>query len=366
MKRLLLSGGGTGGHIYPALAIARAVRARYPDCSIAYIGTTKGLEAKIVPKEGNISFYTVEIQGFKRKLSWQNIRTLVQFLRAVQRSKKVIQEFQPDVVVGTGGYVSGPPLYAAYRLGVPTLIHEQNVVPGLTTKFLSRFTHTVAISFEQSQKYIHAHRIVLTGNPRATEVSQANRVAGRKSLHLTDAPGPIVLFFGGSRGAKALNEAVHQMIPWLKEMPRVQFVYVTGEAHYEAIRAQLTERIPNLTIRPFLYNMPDVLAASHLAISRAGASTLAELTALGLPAILIPSPYVTNNHQEANARWLEEQGAAKMLLESQCTGENLWQAMKQLLENRSAHDAMRTAAKKLGRSQAANVLVDELEKLTLA
>jgi UDP-N-acetylglucosamine--N-acetylmuramyl-(pentapeptide) pyrophosphoryl-undecaprenol N-acetylglucosamine transferase len=156
------------------------------------------------------------------------------------------------------------------------------------------------------------------------------------------------------------------MIPHMKEMPHVQFVYVTGEVHYEAIRAQIdVEEYPNLDIYPFIYNMPDVLAATYLVVGRAGASTLAELTSLGLPSILIPSPYVTNNHQEANARWLEEQGASKMLLESECTGENLWREVKRLIENPEEHYAMSEAARRLGRPQAANMIVDELEKISL-
>jgi UDP-N-acetylglucosamine--N-acetylmuramyl-(pentapeptide) pyrophosphoryl-undecaprenol N-acetylglucosamine transferase len=368
VKRLLLSGGGTGGHIYPALAIAKAVRKRYPDCRIAYIGTKNGLESKIVPKEEKMHFYTIDIQGFQRKLAWENVRTVIKFMHAVKQSKRYIQAFQPDVVVGTGGYVSGPPVYAAYRLGVPTLIHEQNVLPGLTTKFLARFAQVVALSFEQSQPYLRkAQRVILTGNPRATEVSQAHAAAGRKSLHLADATRPIVLFVGGSGGAKTINEAVLQMVPSMKKMTHVQFIYVTGEAYYEAVCAQIKlEEVPQLAVYPFIYNMPDVLAAAYLVVGRAGASTLAELTALGLPSILIPSPYVTNNHQEANARSLEEQGATKMLLEQQCTAENLWKEVKYLLENRKEHEAMRAAARKLGRPQAAHMLVEELEKLVLA
>ncbi|MBA4494246.1 undecaprenyldiphospho-muramoylpentapeptide beta-N-acetylglucosaminyltransferase [Paenactinomyces guangxiensis] len=363
----MLSGGGTGGHIYPALAIARAVKKRYPDVEIAYIGTEKGLESKIVPKEGNIQFYTVEIQGFRRSLSWENVNTIRKFLRAVRKSKQYIDEFKPDVVVGTGGYVSGPAVYAAHQMGIPTLIHEQNVVLGLTTKFLSRFVDVVAISLEESQKYLsRAHRILFTGNPRATEVVQANAAAGRKSLGITDPHRPIILIFGGSRGAKAINEAVLQMIPRMKELPQVQFVYVTGEVHYEEIRAKIPhDDCPNLDVLSFIYNMPDVLAATYLVVGRAGASTLAELTSLGLPSILIPSPYVTNNHQEANARWLEEQGASKMLLESECNGESLWEELKKIIENTEVHHAMSEAARRLGRPQAAEVLVDELEKIAL-
>lgn len=367
MKRILFSGGGTGGHIYPALAIARAVKKRYPDVEIAYIGTENGLESKIVPKEGHIHFFTVEMQGFTRSISWDNVNTIKKFIRAVRRSKRYIKEFQPDVVVGTGGYVSGPALYAAHKLGIPTLSHEQNVVLGLTTQFLSRFVDVVAISLEESQKYLsQAQSIVFTGNPRATEVAYANAAVGRESLGISNPHQPIILLFGGSRGAKAINEAVLEMIPYMKEKPHVQFVYVTGEVHYETIRSKIDlQAYSNLSIYPFIYNMPDVLAATYLVVGRAGASTLAEITSLGLPSILIPSPYVADNHQEANARWLKEQGASRMLLESECNGENLWREVKELIENSEIHHTMSEAARRLGRPQAAEILVDELEKISL-
>ncbi|SFJ04550.1 undecaprenyldiphospho-muramoylpentapeptide beta-N-acetylglucosaminyltransferase [Thermoflavimicrobium dichotomicum] len=364
MRRILVSGGGTGGHIYPALSIARAVKKRYPDVEIAYIGTENGLESKIVPKQGDIRFYTVEIQGFKRSLSLENLNTIRKFLSAVKKSKQYIKEFQPDVVVGTGGYVCGPAVYAAHQLGIPTLIHEQNVVIGLTIKFLSRYADVVAYSLEESGKYLqNAKRAVYTGNPRATEVIEANPELGRRSLGIYD-PRPIVLFVGGSRGAKAINEAVLQMVPYMKQTPQVQFVYVTGEIHYEQIRSQIPlHEVPNLDVRPFIYNMPDVLASTYLVVSRAGASTLAEITALGLPSILIPSPYVTNNHQEANARWMEEQGAAKMIRESELSGKYLWDWIYYLLQRSDEHEKMSEAARRLGRPEAAEVLVDELERI---
>lgn len=366
MKKVLLSGGGTGGHIYPALSIAKAVRNRIPDAEIAYIGTKTGLESKIVPKAGGITFFDVEIQGFKRKLSFDNLRTIRKFIGAVRDCKNYIRQFQPEAVVGTGGYVSGPTLYAAAKLGVPTFILEPDVLPGLTTRFLTRYVDTVAISLKGSEKYLtQVKRLIHTGNPRGTEVVQADAKAGRESLNLADSEKPIVLFVGGSRGAKPLNDAVFQLLPRLSDSQHLHFVYVTGEVHYEEVTAKLkSEQYPNLTVVPFLYNMPDVLSATSLVVSRAGASTLAELTALGLPSLLIPSPYVTNNHQEVNARWLEEEGAARMILERDLTGESLWSAIYEIIENKDTHQNMSEAAKRLGRPDAAEVIVDELLKLS--
>lgn len=365
MKRILLSGGGTGGHIYPALAIANAVRRRHPDVKVAYIGTENGLEARIVPRSGDITFFTVEIQGFKRSLSLDNLRTIGKFVRAVKRSKRFLKEFRPDVVVGTGGYVSGPAVFAAHRLNIPTLIHEQNVVPGLTTRFLARYADVTAVSFSSTVGYLdQAKRIVHTGNPRATEVIHGDAEKGRKSLGLDGSDKPMVLFVGGSRGARPINEAVMQMIPRMNEMPGIDFVYVTGEIHFEEIKKQLDGRTPgNLRVVPFIHNMPDVFAFTSLMVGRAGASTLAELTALGIPSILIPSPYVTNNHQEANARWLEKQGAARVILERECTAENLWREIAGIMRDPAKLRSMGETAKGLGRPKAAEVLVDELERI---
>lgn len=364
MKRILLSGGGTGGHIYPALSIMKAVRRRYPEVEVAYIGTKEGLEAQIVPKAGELSFYTVEVQGFKRKLSLGNVRTVYKFLSATRKAKQYIREFRPDVVVGTGGYVSGPSVYAAYQLGIPTLIHEQNVVLGLTTRFLSRYVDRVAISFEGSRQYLNqAKSVILTGNPRATEVAHADAEAGRASLGLSSDK-PLILFVGGSRGAQPLNKAVLELIPKVKEADQFHFVYVTGEVHYQKVMKELDlDTLPNLTVKPFIYNMPDVLAATSLVISRAGASTLAELTSLGIPSILVPSPYVTANHQELNARWMEKEGAVVVLLEKECSGSKLWDMIMEIMTDKERHQQMSIAAKKLGKPEAAEVLVDELEKI---
>ncbi|PTX51235.1 UDP-N-acetylglucosamine-N-acetylmuramylpentapeptide N-acetylglucosamine transferase [Melghirimyces profundicolus] len=369
MKKVMLSGGGTGGHIYPALSISKAIRQRFPDAEIGYIGTENGLEAKIVPKEEDIRFFAVEIQGFRRKLSLDNLQTVAKFLRAVRKCKKYIREFQPDVVVGTGGYVSGPSLYAAARMGIPTLILEPDVLPGLTTRFLSRYVDVVAISLSGSEQYLSkARRIIHTGNPRGTEVIHANGKKGRKSLGVQQADKPIVLIFGGSRGAKPLNDAVTEMIPRIREAHHLHFVYVTGEVHYEKVTANIKDEnedgIPHLTIRPFIYNMPDVLAGTSLVVGRAGASTLAELTALGIPSILVPSPYVTNNHQETNARWLEEQGAGCMILEKELNGGRLWEMIRAITDDPNRHREMSEAARKLGRPDAAEVIVDELDKLS--
>lgn len=362
--RIILTGGGTGGHIYPALALAKQIREHHQDAEILYIGSGKGLEATIVPKS-NIAFESIEISGFKRSLSLENIKTIVRFFKAVKRSKSLIQRFSADVVIGTGGYVCGPVVYAAAKLGVPTMIHEQNVIPGLTNKFLSRYVNRVAVSFSGSAPYFPASKVVVTGNPRATEVAKADPIQGRSSLSI-DKNKKIVLVVGGSRGARAINEAFIESIPHLAKQTGTHFVYVTGEAHYQTVKHLLeqqkrTER--NISVYPFLYNMPEVLAATEIIVNRAGASFLAEITSLGIPSILIPSPYVTNNHQEKNARWLEEHGAAVVLLEKELTASSLVSEIEKMLNDTDRLKSMKESAKQLGEPLAAEKVYEVMKKI---
>ncbi|MDQ0339222.1 UDP-N-acetylglucosamine--N-acetylmuramyl-(pentapeptide) pyrophosphoryl-undecaprenol N-acetylglucosamine transferase [Caldalkalibacillus uzonensis] len=363
--KVIVSGGGTGGHIYPALSIINEIRKHEPDSQFLYVGTANGLEADIVQKT-EIPFKTIEISGFKRKLSLHNIKTVYRFLRSTSISKQMIKAFQPDIVIGTGGYVCGPVVYAASRLNVPTLIHEQNVIPGLANAFLSRYASAVAVSFEGSLKHFRRDNLYVTGNPRASEVAQADGKKGRESLGIPSHK-KVVLVVGGSRGAEAINRAFVEMVSKIREMPGCHFVYVTGQVHYNQVEDQLkTQRqgLTNLTVKPFIYNMPDVLAGTDLIVNRAGASFLAEITALGLPSILIPSPYVTNNHQEKNARWLEKEGASQVILERELTGERLWHSLRELLDNEPALAKMREASLKLGKPEAASQIYQLIKQLT--
>ncbi|GFN30395.1 undecaprenyldiphospho-muramoylpentapeptide beta-N-acetylglucosaminyltransferase [Paenibacillus xylaniclasticus] len=363
--RIVLTGGGTGGHIYPAVAVGRQAQEE-SGAELLYIGTTKGLESRIVPKMG-IPFEAVEITGFKRKLSLDNFKTVLRFLKGVKKAKRLLREFKPDAVVGTGGYVCGPVVYAAAKLGIPTLIHEQNVIPGLTNQFLARYADCVAVSFPDSKRYFkRAKRTVYAGNPCATNVMRADASKGRTSLELSGAK-QIVLVFGGSRGAKAINEAMYAMAPSLDRLTGVHFVFVSGEIYYEDALARV-KPLPaykngQLHIVPYLHNMPDVLAASSLVVCRAGASTIAEMTALGIPSILIPSPNVTNNHQEANARSLVDAGAARMILERELSGERLLDTIRTMLLDEKQLAETGQAAAKLGMPDAAVTIVNELRRL---
>lgn len=360
--KIAVSGGGTGGHIYPALALIREIQKKDENVEFLYIGTEKGLESKLVPME-NIPFKSIHITGFKRKLSFENVKTVLRFLKGVRDSKKMLKEFKPDVVIGTGGYVCGPVVYAAAKMGIPTIVHEQNSVPGLTNKFLSRYVDKIAICFEEAREFFPEQKVVLTGNPRASEVLGQDGIKGRLSAGLK-LKIPTVLIFGGSRGARPINEAVVKSLTELSGKP-YQVLYVTGDVHFEDVRkeVELVGNPGNVIIKPFIHNMPEVLSGVDLTVARAGATTLAELTSLGIPSILIPSPYVTDNHQEKNARALSENGAARLLLEKDLTGPKLVESIDQILGREEKLADMKKAAKKLGIPDAAQRLYRLMEEL---
>lgn len=360
--RIVLSGGGTGGHIYPALAFVRTLQKINPDSEILYIGTENGLESTIVPREG-IPFKTIHITGFKRSISLENVKTIFRFLKGVQKSKKILKEFKPDIVIGTGGYVCGPVVYAAHSLNIPSIIHEQNSVPGLTNKFLSKYVNKIAISFTEAAEFFPSDKVVLTGNPRATEVLGHDGLIGKKSVGL-DLTKKTVLIFGGSRGARPINDAVVEMLPELKKK-NYQVLYVTGEVHFDAVMNQVKQagNPKNVHIKPFIHNMPEVLSGVDLVVSRAGATSIAEFTSLGIPSILIPSPYVTNNHQEKNARSLDSSGAAEIILERDLNGKILLEKIDQIVTDENCLKSMKQASQKLGIQDAGTRLYKVCESL---
>lgn len=360
--RIVISGGGTGGHIYPAIALIEEIKKKYPDTEFLYIGTEKGLESNIVKREG-IPFQPIKITGFRRKLSLQNLKTILLFINGTLQSKKIIKQFNPDVVIGTGGYVCGPVVFGASRLNVPTIIHEQNSVPGLTNKFLSRYVDKVATSFLESKEFFPERKVFVSGNPRASVVINQKG----KNETIIDGLDPnkkTVLVVGGSRGAKPINDAFLALMH-LKPVRNYQFLYVTGDVHYDEVVNKIAKigNPKNVIIKPFIHNMPEVLANVDLIVARAGATTLAEITALGLPSILIPSPYVTNNHQEKNARALGAKGAAIVRLEKELTGESLLTDIDQILLDSQALEKMKEASKEFGIPDASSRFIEAIETL---
>lgn len=337
--KILMTGGGTGGHIYPALAFINYVKKTDTAAEFLYVGTKKGLESTIVPNAG-IPFKTVEIQGFRRSLSLENFKTIYLFLKSVKEAKKIIKDFCPDIVVGTGGYVSAPVVYAAAKLGVKTIIHEQNSAVGITNKFLSRYVDKIAISFKMAAAEFPKEKVVLTGNPRAQDVVETprNSVLNDYGLQVEK---PTVVIFGGSRGALKINQAVVEAIPSF-ENADYQVLYASGERYYEEFKAEFerANAFDNVKIVPYIHDMLDVLANSTLLVGRAGATTIAEFTSLGLPAILIPSPYVTADHQTKNAESLLNVGAIEMIKDSELNGSVLVQTIQQILSDETHYQEM--------------------------
>ena len=368
IKRVVVSGGGTGGHIYPAISIYQAIKEQNPDVEVLYIGTEKGLESEIVPKAG-IPFRSVEIQGLKRSLSVDNLRSLYLMATSSIKAGRIVREFKPDVVIGTGGYVCAPVLWGASLAKIPTFIHEQNSVAGLTNKFLAGFVDKIGICFEDVRKDFggNASKCVYTGNPRAQEILEvpADAKILREQFNL-DPEKPTVLVFGGSRGAPAINKAAVEAVESLVES-NYQVIIATGSIHYdeivEGIGRDLNEETDNVRIVPYIDNMPQVFQAIDLVVSRSGATTLTELTALGLPSILIPSPYVTNNHQEANARSLVDNEAAIMIRESELTGGLLFRMINDLVGNPSRLQVMSEKARELSTPNAKDDIMKVIESI---
>ncbi|HJG49573.1 MAG TPA: undecaprenyldiphospho-muramoylpentapeptide beta-N-acetylglucosaminyltransferase, partial [Limosilactobacillus ingluviei] len=302
--RLMVSGGGTGGHIYPALALIERLKELDPTTEVLYVGTTRGLENRIVPAAG-LKLVTLRTQGFKRSLSLENFKTVYLFLKSVHEAKKLIKDFKPDVVLGTGGYVSGAVLYAAAKLHVPTVIHEQNSVVGVTNKFLSRYVNEIAIAFEAARDQFPADKVTLVGNPRAQQVAAQHQSDFRwSSIGLQDDV-PTLMVFGGSQGAPKINQSVVEAIPTFNRRP-YQVLFATGQKRYDAVQKALADvKVgANVKVVPYIEDMPKKLPKVATLVSRAGATTIAEITAIGVPTVMIPSPYVTANHQVKNAQAL--------------------------------------------------------------
>lgn len=359
--KLIITGGGTAGHINPGIAIARHIREKYPQAEVLFIGTEKGLEKDLVPKEGfKITF--IKARGFNRKLSFDIVLTTLDMAAGYIEAKKIIKTFKPDVVVGTGGYVCLPALLAAVRLKVPTLIHESNAFPGITNRLLGKLVDAVAISFKESEKnFKGAKRIILTGNPVRPEILSMSKNEVRAD-EAADPQPALVLIFGGSRGAERINKAVIDMIALNGGKLPYNLIVSTGQVKFDTVVKSLEEKdfpiqnLENIKIVPYIFDMAQTIADADLVVSRAGAVTISEITAVGIPSILIPFPFATENHQEYNARSLEKQGAAIVILEKDLSPDILNQQIMSLINNREQMNRMAKNAKKMG-------VVDAVEKI---
>lgn len=328
--RAIISGGGTGGHIYPGIAIANKLKALHPDIAIIFVGVKNRIETKIVPKEG-YPLKTVYIKAFPRKLGFKTIAFFFSLLIGLVQSLILLLRFKPYVVVGTGGYVSYPVVYAAHLLGIPTLIQEQNSFPGIATKMLASKVDEVHLAFEEAIKYLKKvtpEKFKITGNPIRLSSARIDRSLALKKFNL-DENKRTLLLFGGSQGAAPLNQALLEALTGLST--EVQIIWQTGEPDYDRIRTECQKFPHRILIQPFFFNMADAYSAADLAVCRAGAITIAELVQVAVPAIFVPLPHAAEGHQEKNARVLVEANAAEMILQQDLTGALLREKIEQLI-----------------------------------
>ncbi len=377
--RILFACGGTGGHINPAIAIASTLKAKQPDAQILFAGNPNGMEAKLVPQAG-FDFAPIIIKGFQRKLTWFNIKynisSVFYLTTASMRSQKLIEGFGPDLVVGTGGYVSGPILRKAAQMGIRTVSHESNAFPGVTTKLLSRYVDEILLAVPEAKKYLHEGcQEVVVGNPVRESIVYADRARAREKLGITDQV--CIVSFGGSQGAHRLNQAMADLMAWHTRQGsdfsgRIHHIHATGKYGVEDFPQMLEERgaqfrnNPNVDIREYIHDMDDCLAAADLVICRAGASTLSELEAAGRASILIPSPNVAENHQYHNGMVLVKNDAAVLIEEKDLTGELLCRKVEELVRNPQRLREIGQNAQKLARIDANEKIYEELMKVLRA
>lgn len=346
--KVLIAGGGTAGHINPGLAIAKYIQYKKSDANILFVGTQRGMEKILVPREG-FELQFIRVMGFQRKILSQNMKAFRELFRGLKDAYRIVKEFKPDIVIGTGGYVCGPVLLLASMMKIPTLIHEQNAFPGVTNRILSRFVDSVAISFKESAMYFSDQKkLVLTGNPIRSELLHTNRQEARERLGILGDK-PFVAVFGGSRGAEKINQTMIEMLKDEYQDGEFEVLFASGEFDFERVSEAIKNKQCKFAkVVPYIFNMADVMTAADLLVARAGAMTVSEIAAVGVPSILIPSPHVTANHQEHNARVLESQGAAIIILEKNISSQLLYQQMKSLLSDKEQLVKMGKFAKKVG------------------
>lgn len=369
--RVIFTCGGTAGHVNPALALAGYMKEKDPETAVLFVGTPTGMERELVAKAG-YDYAAVEVSSFQRKLNAAGIRHNLHTVRVLassgRQARAILRDFKPDLVVGTGGYASYPMVKAAARAHLPTAVHESNMVPGLTTKLLESYADVIMVGFEDCrQHYKHPERIAVTGTPVRGDFFRLSREEARKKLGFDDGA-PLVVSFWGSLGASHMNEDTVAMLrrEQAEGFP-FHHIHAVGSGGWDAVSRQLRDlglaSQPRLDVRQYIYDMDVVMAAADVVLSRAGASTISELTALGKPTVMVPSPYVTNNHQEKNARLLEQHGGALVLTEPECSGDALYDAVSSILSSPEKQERMARAMKALGIPDATQRIYDAVTSL---
>ena len=358
--RLLITGGGTGGHLYPGIAVAEALRRR-TECELLFVGTKHGLEARVVPEKG-FPLRTVWISGMHRGRLWKNVLFPVKMAVSLFQSMGIVAAYHPDVVLGTGGYASWPVLTAARLLRMKTALQEQNLAPGLVTRLLAGGAERVYLSFEDSRSFFRkSSNLKVCGNPTRDDLERGTREEGLERFGL-EASRRTLFVFGGSQGARGINEAMLDIAEDLFKEERFQILWATGPRWIESIEERLPDA-KHVRLLPYIREMGSAYAVSDLVLCRAGATTVAELTRLGKPAVFIPLPSAAAGHQEANARALRDAGAAEMVLESDLSDGRLRELLVKLLHDEGRLKSMREESRRLGRPRAASEIAEDILRI---
>ena len=369
-KRVLFTCGGTAGHVNPAIALAQRIKQECPDAEFLFVGAERGLERDLLEKAG-YPFRTVHVSNFHRSFAPHELRhnlvSVFNLARSPSEARRILLDFQPEAAIGTGGYASYPAIKAAAKMGIPTAVHESNMIPGLTTKLLEPVVDRIMVGFEACRaNYKRPEKVIVTGTPVRGDFFTRTKAEAKRELGVSDGR-PLVVSFWGSLGASGMNRQMADFIALEAAKTPFYHIHSAGKAGYPVIQAILQGKGVTETngdsvrLVEYLYNMPLVMRAADLVISRAGASTLSELTALGVPAILVPSPYVTNHHQEKNAKALADAGGAVVLLEPECSGRLLFQTVTELLRDKERLDAMASAMAALGVRDATERILETVE-----
>lgn len=368
--KVIIAAAGTGGHINPGLAIANKIKQENKNAKIIFIGTIRGLENDLVPRAG-YELKTIDAYGLSKKISIDNLKKMYKTLKGYSQAKKIIKEFEPDIVIGTGGYICGATITAAHNLGIPTILHESNAFPGRAVKMLAKKTNTILVSFEDAISRIkNANNIVFTGTPvkiTKKEYSNSEKQEIINKLGLNEAE-PIVLVFGGSQGAKKINESIINIVKE-KKNEKYQMVWATGPKQYDNIKEELeteginVNNIKNMKIVPYIYNMEEVMNVVDVIVARSGAMTITEISNLGKPSILVPLPNVSHNHQLYNAKVLEKIGAAKIILDDEMKSEKLNHTIEEIILDKRQIKIMGQNALKVSTTNAEEKIYAEIEKL---
>lgn len=348
--KVIITAGGTGGHIYPALAILEKLK-EHEKIECLYIGTHNRMEKDLIPSF-NIPYKSLEMYGFNRKNIFKNFKTIYHLLKSIKEAKKIISEYKPDVIIGAGGYISVPVIYAGYKLGIKTVIHEQNIKPGLANKILSKFATLVMVSFPDTINYFKNKNVCYTGNP-CSYIALKEPSANLEEYNLSNDKKKVLIVMG-SLGAKYINEYLYKQIDDFKNKP-YEIIFVTGDNYYEMFK---DIKHPNIHIFKYIPKLTKIMKVSDLIVSRAGASTLAEIMALSLPSILIPSPYVANNEQYYNALALKEKKAAYLLQEKDLQGDILVKTIDSLINDEKELTKLSNNLIKMGVDPTSSLIYD--------